>query len=255
MLLNLNQNSLLDNVTNYWDNRAKDYSQHNQQELQSIKRDKWKKTLLGHVPQGASKVLDVGMGPGFFAILMAKAGFQVTGIDATHNMLEQAKQNAQQANVNIDFVQGDVHQLPFADESFDVIVTRNVTWNLQHPEQAYQEWFRVLKPNGRLINFDANWYLYLYDEQRRKAFEQDRANTAKRQIEDHYENTDTHAMEAIARQLPLSRQLRPHWDLQQLLNIGFSQFVVDTKIGERLWDDIEKINYCSTPMFMIVAQK
>ena len=45
-----------------------------------------------------------------------------------------------------------------ADNTFDMIVSRNVTWNLEHPDRAYYEWMRVLKPGGVLLNFDANWY-------------------------------------------------------------------------------------------------
>ena len=36
-----------------------------------------------------------------------------------------------------------------------MIVSRNLTWNLPHPEMAYKEWLRVLKKGGRLLNFDA----------------------------------------------------------------------------------------------------
>ena len=48
--------------------------------------------------------------------------------------------------------------LRFADNTFDMIVSRNVTWNLEHPDRAYYEWMRVLKPGGVLLNFDASWY-------------------------------------------------------------------------------------------------
>ena len=57
----------------------------------------------------------------------------------------------------------------FEDESFDVIISRNLTWNLPHPEMAYKEWLRVLKKGGKLLNFDANWYGYLYDDKKREA--------------------------------------------------------------------------------------
>ncbi|SPZ01220.1 methyltransferase [Proteus mirabilis] len=58
-----------------------------------------------------------------------------------------------------------MQDLPFGDEQFDLVVSRNVTWNLKSPCEAYQEWFRVLKPGGSLINFDANWYLHLFDDE------------------------------------------------------------------------------------------
>ena len=52
-------------------------------------------------------------------------------------------------------------------DSFDLIVSRNVIWNLEYPEEALAEWARVLAPGGRMVYFDANWYLYLYDEELR----------------------------------------------------------------------------------------
>ena len=45
----------------------------------------------------------------------------------------------------------DSHQLSFDDNTFDLLINRNVTWTLYDPEQAYKEWYRVLKPGGRLL--------------------------------------------------------------------------------------------------------
>ncbi|WGE90007.1 class I SAM-dependent methyltransferase [Actinobacillus arthritidis] len=248
---------LLQDITHYWNYRAETYSQENLAELNSSKSQIWQQLILSHAPQTNTplKILDIGTGPGFFAILMAQAGHQVTAIDATVNMLQKAQANAEQANVEITFVQGDVHQLPFDNEQFDLIVTRNVTWNLNAPEQAYQDWYRVLKTGGRLINFDANWYLHLFDEAFQKGFEQDRVNTVKNAVVDHYADPNTKKMDEIARQLPLSQIIRPQWDAQTLLNLGFRQLMIDTQISEIVWNLEEKINGASTPMFMIVAQK
>nr|EKW0401208.1 SAM-dependent methyltransferase [Proteus mirabilis]EKW4513060.1 SAM-dependent methyltransferase [Proteus mirabilis] len=48
---------------------------------------------------------------------------------------------------------------------------------------------------------------------------------------------------------------RPQWDINTLLDIGFIRYSVDIRIGDHVWDEEEKINYGSTPMFMIHAQK
>ena len=58
----------------------------------------------------------------------------------------------------ITYCQMDASHLAFADETFDAVVSRNLTWNLEDPEQAYKEWMRVLKKGGILLNYDANWY-------------------------------------------------------------------------------------------------
>lgn len=257
MLMSLKtSDQVLHSVTNYWNDRAPSYSEANQEELASIKRTVWQKLLLSHAPANTPlRVLDIGTGPGFFAIIMAQAGHNVTAVDATQGMLEQAKSNAQEYHVDIDFIESDVHDLPFDDRAFDLIITRNVTWNLKKPDEAYREWYRVLKKGGRLLNFDANWYLHLFDDVYKAGFERDRQNTCQMGIPDHYINTDTVAMTRIAELLPLSRTLRPQWDAITLLDIGFKQCLFDTTIGEKVWDQEEKINYGSTPMFMIVAEK
>lgn len=247
---------LLKSVTDYWDNRAQGYSESNIAELNSDKHTLWLATILKLAPQKSClKVLDIGTGPGFFAIILAKAGYQVTAVDATEAMLAQAKKNAQQQQVSIDFSCADVHTLPFQANQFDLIVSRNVTWNLKDPAQAYHEWYRVLKPQGKMIIFDANWYLHLFNDEYRQGYLRDRDNTQRMHVNDHYINTDTKAMEQIARQLPLSQQLRPQWDAKTLLDMGVSQCFIDTTVGEYLWSQEEKINYGSTPLFVVVAQK
>lgn len=248
--------SLLQRVTEYWGNRAVGYSQSNREELAGSTQQKWQSMLLSLLPQNRQlTLLDVGTGPGFLAILMAQAGHKVIAIDATQNMLQCAQQNARLQGVNIEFLLGDAQSLPLENQSVDGVITRNLTWNLEQPEQAYAEWYRVLKNGGRLINFDANWYFYLFDEQHARAFHADRANTAKLNIPDHYANTDTVAMENIARELPLSREWRPQWDLCVLRELGFQHCFIDTHINEKLLTKVEQINYRSTPMFMIFAQK
>ena len=58
--------------------------------------------------------------------------------------------------------------LPFGADSFDVVFSRNLTWNLPEPKKAYQSWLSVLKSGGLMLVFDANWYTYLIDDDKRK---------------------------------------------------------------------------------------
>ncbi len=103
------------------------------------------------------KILDIGTGPGFFSMILAEAGYHVTAVDYTPGMLEKAAQNAAKfigkKKENIEFIRMDAQALDFEDESFDVIVSRNLTWNLPHPEMAYKEWLRVLKKGGQAAEF------------------------------------------------------------------------------------------------------
>ena len=60
-------------------------------------------------------------------------------------------------NVSANILHASGESLPFDDNSFDCIISRNVTWTLLDTKQSYQEWLRVLRPGGKILIFDANW--------------------------------------------------------------------------------------------------
>jgi hypothetical protein len=113
----------------------------------------------------------------------------------------------------------------------------------------------VLKKGGKLLNFDANWYGYLYDDKKREAYENDRKNVEKGSLDDHYLCTDIDRMEKIALQVPLSETKRPGWDVKVLEALGAAQIQVNEDIWQQVWSEEEKLNYGSTPMFMVEAVK
>ncbi len=247
---------LLPQIEKYWMDRAEGYSEVNQHELATGQDRVWLKEIGSHLPKGRHlRILDVGTGPGFFAILLARAGHDVTAVDYTEAMLNQARKNAGALAKRIHFCRMDAQRLDFPDGIFDVVVSRNLTWNLEEPEKAYAEWMRVLKEGGRLLNFDANWYHHLFDEEKRRAYEEDRRRVEALQIEDHYAGTNIDAMEAIARQVPMSRALRPAWDLKVLEPFALGRVQADEQVWKRVWDSVERVNYASTPMFLVSAVK
>ena len=134
---------LLEQIEDYWTDRAEGYSQVNQEELAGDNRTNWRRELERHFPENRTnetyKILDIGTGPGFFSIILAEAGYQVTAVDYTEAMLEEAKKNAGALARRITYCQMDASHLAFADETFDAVVSRNLTWNLEDPEQAYKE--------------------------------------------------------------------------------------------------------------------
>lgn len=170
---------LLKKIEQYWSTRTEGYSEVNEKELAGIQKQAWLSVLEEHFPKKKKdelKILDIGTGPGFFPVILTQAGYQVTAVDYTQGMLEKAreniKMNGKKCGKNLDekvsFFRMDAQNLAFMDNSFDVVISRNLTWNLEKPDQAYREWCRVLKSGGVLLNFDANWYGYLYDEEKKK---------------------------------------------------------------------------------------
>ena len=255
-------NTLKEEIHAYWTQRAEGYSEYNQQEMADARRSMWKNKLLslfeenfpGKNPEEL-KVLDVGTGPGFFALLLAEAGYQVTAADVTEEMLKEAKKNTGVFAEKITWKLSDAQKLELGDCEFDAVFSRNVTWNLENPGQAYEEWVRVLKPGGLLCNFDADWYGHLYDEEKRSGYEKDRQRVEEKNLEDYYTGTDIERMEAIARQVPLSRQKRPQWDVEALKNAGLTEVSCDTEVWKQVWTEEEIANNGSTPIFLLSGKK
>lgn len=242
-------------IEKYWDNEASRYSENIHREMSNFKRKAWTDLIEAYRPAGESlKVLDIGTGPGFFAMLLSAMGHRVTAIDCTDNMLAEAGRNIREAGFEAEFIKMDSHELTFADETFDLILCRNLTWILRDPPSAYDEWLRVLKTGGRLLIFDANWNLRMHDAELQKQYEEDRERAAQMGIH-RPGHVDKEEGDRIARELYFSKRLRPRWDAAALLDSSVKKLIIDRDITGRIWDEEEKILYRSTPMFMVCAEK
>ena len=254
--------NLLEEIQGYWNHRYTGYSKVNQKELEGTQRERWKEQFKRLLPANKNlKILDIGTGPGFFTIILEELGYTtITGIDVSEKMLEVAKENIQKYgknNSSIQLIQMDAQNLEFKPESFDIIVSRNLTWNLEKPQQAYSEWLRVLKPNGALFIFDANWYAFLQNESLAKEFEAKRQQAIEEKLEDYWqgEGVDEEKMNRIVQQLPLTYQQRPQWDINYFSSQKGISVETEENFGDLVWDYEEQLNYGATPMFCIKVVK
>jgi len=103
-------------------------------------------------------VLDLGSGAGndcFVAHTFVGEEGKVTGLDFTDGMLEKARKNLEKTGfTNIDFVKGDIENMPFPDLTFDVVISNCVLNLVPDKEKAFHEIFRILKPEGRFCISD-----------------------------------------------------------------------------------------------------
>lgn len=148
-----------DRITDHWNGRAKEYDKNVRQVIYSrMERAAWQKIFIDSLGKENLKILDVGTGPGIVANLLAELGHDITGIDASEGMLKKAVENSAALHHSMEFIQGDGENLPFSDGSFDAVVNRYVLWTLPDPKRALAEWWRVLKPGGRVVIIDGTWY-------------------------------------------------------------------------------------------------
>jgi ubiquinone/menaquinone biosynthesis C-methylase UbiE len=105
----------------------------------------------------SKKVLDVGCGVGGSSRCLAREfGCQVTGIDLTEEYCRVAEMLSQRVGLatQVEFLQGDALDLPFADETYDVVWTEHASMNIPDKPRLYREMHRVLKPGGTLAIYD-----------------------------------------------------------------------------------------------------
>ena len=124
---------------------------------------------FGRIKEG-DIVLDLGSGAGIDAILAAKKvgdKGKVIGVDMTEEMIEKAKENAEKQNVtNVEFILGEIENLPLKDNSVDTIITNCVINLTPDKIKTFKEAYRVLKPGGKIYLSDIVLLEELSEEQR-----------------------------------------------------------------------------------------
>jgi ubiquinone/menaquinone biosynthesis C-methylase UbiE len=113
------------------------------------------KEVAKYIKDGDS-VLEIAPGAGYLSIELSKLGnYKITGMDISHDLIEICKQNALEAGAkDINFLQGNVSNMPFQANRFDFIICVLSFKNFKEPIKALQEMPRVLKPGGMALIMD-----------------------------------------------------------------------------------------------------
>lgn len=233
-------------IAGYWTKRSSDFKEQRREELHSPLAGRWMEEIDKYLPKGEHlRILDVGCGTGFFTILLAKRGHQVTGIDLTPDMILHARELAKEEGADCEFHVMDAENPEYDDNTFDFVISRNLTWTLPDAQKAYKEWMRVLKPGGVLLNFDANYGAVDFT---------DTSDLPKNHAHNQIENTLMQECEDIKRQLSISNYARPAWDLEALSNSGVQQFQIDMGVSQRVYME-KNAFYNPTPLFAVCGKK
>lgn len=236
-----------DRVEKYWTKRAVSFFEQRKADIDSELADIWAEAIIKHLPADKNiKILDVGCGAGFFPVILGKRGYNVTGIDLTGEMINYANRMIEIYGLDGDKVkaiQMDAENPDFPDGEFDVVVSRNLTWTLPHPIDAYRQWARVLKKGGILLNFDAEYAKYHHNKDVRDD-PSHRGITAEMNDECH----------KIYHMLTISSLTRPEWDGEVLVNLGFKNIEMDINFSEIVFAKHEQFR-SPQKIFMIKAIK
>ncbi len=138
-------------IKEYWDSRGESYDR---SPGHVCLPEVWR-AILRDVFNSNIRILDVGTGTGFLALILAELGHDVVGLDISKAMLRVARRKAERKGLNIKFVLGDAENLPFENESFDAVICRHLVWTLPNPNLALAEWARVARE--RVVVIDGKW--------------------------------------------------------------------------------------------------
>jgi SAM-dependent methyltransferase len=108
-------------------------------------------TRLSALPPGA-RVVDLGCGSGTFTEQLRQAGYSAAGLDISPKLIALGRVR----HPDLELIEGDVEDLPFAPESFDGVLLSGLVHHLPDPRRCAAQVFRVLRPGGRFVAFDPN---------------------------------------------------------------------------------------------------
>ncbi|WP_269583491.1 class I SAM-dependent methyltransferase [Roseibium sp. Sym1] len=155
--------NLKDEICDYWSGRAATFDQSVSHWIEPRHGlPEWQRLVRGAcaLPPGGDlagwQVLDIACGTGEISQVLTSLGASVTGLDFSETMLGLARRKL--AGKDWRYVLSDAEAMVLIEENtFDFAITRHLAWTLTNPQTAYGEWFRVLKPGGRLLVVDGNF--------------------------------------------------------------------------------------------------
>lgn len=114
------------------------------------------KDIVDHCSEG--NIVDIGTGPGWLLMKLYEQSskLQVTGVDISPSMVSKARSNLEKVGLSgiINMKEGGADALPFADNSFDIVVSTGSIHHWKNPEAGLNEVYRVLKPGGYALLYD-----------------------------------------------------------------------------------------------------
>jgi len=207
----------------YWDERSESLYEETDSKLSRI-------TNLGMILEqllsgfDIRDAVDMGTGAGLVAIELARMDINTTAVDISEKMVAKGKELAAKYGVEVDFIQGDIQNPVFKNESFDLVICKDSLWNLKEPEKALRRWGDMLRPGGHMIIMDTNYYLHNTDPNymERKEYMDFLNSVEGNETTEGLSDMDVFVFNEMAKELPLTKHFRPAWDIEILMKLGFT---------------------------------
>jgi ubiquinone/menaquinone biosynthesis C-methylase UbiE len=128
--------------------------------------------VVASAPPPGTRVLDIGTGPGRVPIALARAlpQIHVEGLDLSAEMIGHARRHVREARVPVEFTIGDVADLPYPDDSFDLVVSSMSQHHWPDPAAGMRELSRILRPDGQAWIYDIRFAMGRAEHAARAAF-------------------------------------------------------------------------------------
>lgn len=208
-----------ESIAKYWDKQAVIWAEEKQEVWLKEETEYWIQFFKDLLPTlSGNKVLEVGTASGYFANILVLAGYQVTAVDYSQAMISEAKCVSKNLDLKVDYMVMDAQKLLFPADTFDLVFSRLMTWNLPDVFSFYQSSYRVLKPGGTLLNFDGDFGEITFSQEGHERYPADIMEEANR----------------IKAGLKISKLRRPEADVQMLHEVGFENVLFDLQSQNRL---------------------
>lgn len=148
---------LKEEIREYWSLRSKTFDLAFGHRIPSGPEfDAWAAAMRDHLGARPLRVLELACGTGEVTRVLLSLGHEVMAIDFSEAMLSVARAK-HEGNARARFLLADAENTMEPEGGYDAVVCRHLVWTLTDPDAALADWFRVLKPGGRLLVFDGDW--------------------------------------------------------------------------------------------------
>jgi ubiquinone/menaquinone biosynthesis C-methylase UbiE len=210
---------MINEIASYWDKQSAIWREEKREAWAKPETQYWIEFFEELLPTlKGNKVLEVGTASGYFAHILTRAGYAVTAVDVSPNMVKEAELVTQALGMKVDYYVMDAQELDFDKDQFDLVFTRLMTWTIPDVKKCYGEVFRVLRPGGLLLNFDGDFGDYVFTQEGHEQYPAEIMEQAN----------------IIKSQLDISKHKRPEKDMELLHQVGFTEVLADHAAPARI---------------------